>query len=167
MTSHAPAIPVWRVIAAFVVAPLPVAISFAFAAMGDEPLGQVHRFLATLFLGLVFFAYPAVVLLAIPAYLFLRRRVRPTWVNCALAGTAVTVLPWLVLTLLATPESEFGGGHFTVEHGNRTIWGWLDVMRSVGMVAVMGAITGLVFWIVAALGAKPIQEPAQTAHDKL
>ncbi len=154
MSKPWPIPPIWRVVAAFVVAPLPVAVAFAYWGMGTEPLGQAHRFAATVVLGLLFFAYPVILLVGIPAYLFLKSRLRPTALNCAGVGAVILVLPWLVLTLLATPASEFGGGHFTVEHGHRTLWGWLDLMQGIGTTAVMGGITGIIFWAVAAAGTR-------------
>ena len=150
----------WRVITAFGVAPWPVALAVAGWGMGTEPMGMAHRFFSILILGLLFAAYPCGILLGIPAYLFLKGRVRPTWLNCAGVGLVVALLPWSVLVLMATPESEFDGARFVVEHGERTLWGWIDLGQSAAEVAVLGAITGVVFWAVATAGLKPANPPA-------
>ncbi len=149
----------WRVITAFGVAPLPVALAVAGWGMGTGPMGMAHPFFSILILGLLFAAYPCVILLGIPAYLFLKGRVTPTWLNCAGVGLLIALLPWSVLTVMATPESEVCGGRFTVEHGVRTLAGWIDLGRSAAEVAGLGAITGVVFWAVALGGLKPANLP--------
>ena len=155
MTLAKPYVPIWRVVAAFLVAPLPVAFAFAYWGMGTEPLGMVHRFFSIAILGLMFLAYPCELLIAVPAFVYLRKRLRPTLLNCAGVGLVVAVLPWLVLTLVSTTGSEFAGGHFMVEDGRRTVWGWLNLLSGLGEMAAMGAITGAVFWFVAAAGTRP------------
>jgi hypothetical protein len=146
--------PLWRVIAAFAGAPLAAAFLLACIQPAYDGLPSLadrvfRTFIIYLFIG----ACPPTVLVGLPTYLILRKRLRPTPLNCALAGAGVASLPWLLL-VVALPGADyaFDGGHITVEHGQKTLWGWLDLGTASGALALLGAFAGLVFWVIAAAG---------------
>jgi hypothetical protein len=115
----------------------------------------VDRIFRTFVIYLVIGACPPTVLVGLPAYLILRKRLRPTPLNCVLAGAGVASLPWLLLdVVLPGADYAFDGGHITVEHGRRTLSGWLDLGTASGALALLGAFAGLVFWVIAAAGWK-------------
>jgi hypothetical protein len=113
---------------------------------------RVYRtFLIYLFIG----AWPPTILVGAPTYLVLRNRLRPTTLNCVLAGAVVASLPWLLLAVvLPGADYSYDGGHVTVEHGQKTLWGWLDLATATGSLALVGAFAGFVFWVIAAAGWK-------------
>jgi hypothetical protein len=116
---------------------------------------MVDRIVRSFVMYLIFGACPPTVLVGLPTYLVLRKRLRPTPLNCALAGSAVASLPWLLLdVILPGADYAFDGGHVTVEHGQKTLWGWLDLAMASGSFALLGAFAGVVFWVIAAGGWK-------------
>jgi len=157
-------VPIFRVLAAFVIAPAVAALLLA----SLEPLyaglpSLMDRVFRTFLLYLLIGGYPSAWMLGIPAYILFRHRLRPTPVNCASVGAAVATLPWLVLGLLSVPDYSYDGGRITVEHGHRTLPGWLDFGTSLGGLAAIGAFAGITFWIVAAAGIKLPKPPIEAA----
>ncbi|HYD45892.1 MAG TPA: hypothetical protein VEA79_11575 [Phenylobacterium sp.] len=107
----------------------------------------------------LFGAYPATLLLGLPAYLILRSRLRPSAWICALAGAVVAATPFLSLSLLSTPDFAYAGGHVTVMNGQITFWGYVQRARFIGLIGLFGALAGLVFWLIAAAGFKHPSAP--------
>ena len=163
MTKRELRVPIWRILLAFALAPVPAALAVACLAMGDEPFGQAHRFASIVFLGLLFAGYPAVLLLGVPAFLLLRQKLRPTALNCGFVGAAIAALPCGLLGLFSVSNYSFDGRHWLVQQGHRTLWGWLEFGTTEGWIALIGAVTGLVFWIVASTGIKPSKPAVETA----
>lgn len=141
-----------RVILGFIIAPLVAALLLAalvplYAGLHSLP----ERIFRTLPLYLVVGGYVPTIIFGIPAYFLLRKRLRPTAVNCALIGAAVAIAPWFILRLVTPlPNEAFSGGHVTVLHQYYTFWGWLDLATNVGYLFLLGAFAGFVFWFVAA-----------------
>jgi len=150
-TSWSP--PWWRVVAAFVAAPAVAALAFSSVSPLYEGLPDYpERVLRTFPLVAVVGGYLPALIIGLPALLFLRRRVRPTIVNCALAGATVAALPWLLLTLFPAADSASIGGRPTVVDHHLTWFGLYEGMKVIGEVAAFGLVGGLVFWILAILG---------------
>jgi hypothetical protein len=114
----------------------------------------LDRVLRTSIAYLVFGAYPSAVIIGLPTFLALKRRVKPTAFNCALVGAFVASLPWLALGLLGTADYSYDDGHITAIHGQKTLWGWIYLAELVGQIALIGLLGGLVFWLVAMVGLK-------------
>jgi hypothetical protein len=148
--------PLWRVLAAFAGAPVAAALALACVLPAYDGLPNLlDRIFRTFLLYLIIGACPPAVLVGLPTYLVLRRRLRPTPLNCAFAGAAEASLPWLLLAIiLPGADYSFDGGHITVEHGQKTVWGWLGLGAASGWLALLGAFAGLVFWVIAAAGWK-------------
>jgi len=124
---------------------------------GPEP---IPSFLFAFVFGLIFTAFPVTVVIGIPFFLILRRVVRPSFWACSLAGAAVLCLPLLGYFLVGlantTPvpdQSAFG--HVSMQHGQLTIWWWLQSAFVFGAAAALGSTAGFVFWLIAAAGLKP------------
>lgn len=159
--------PAWRVAAAFVVAPTLAAFLLAcyqplFAGVPD----RMDRVLRTTVTFCQFYAYPATLLLGVPIFFFLRSflrtTVRPTPLNCALAGVVVAVTPWLLLLLLSgAPDHAVAGSRVTAIDGQWTVWGWIGNARFTALIGTAGAVGGAVFWIVAA--ARLTRRPPKSA----
>lgn len=145
--------PRWRVAFAFLVVPALAALSFAFAMplYAGLPTTTDRVCRSALVYGLVG-AYPAALLLGVPAYYMLRRHFEPRLISCALAGTVVTALPWLFLTLMSAPGQASIGDRATVINGSYTAYGWLMNAQFVGEIGLAGAIGGALFWARAAAG---------------
>jgi len=140
----------WRVLGAFFVAPLVAAFVFATVLPAYAGLSNIYdRIFRTCMLYLAFAAYPQTLILGVPVYFILRTRLRPSPLNCALAGAFVASLPWAVLGFLSTADYSFDGGHVTAVHGHKTIWGWIDLATDVGQIAIIGLFAGFIFWLVA------------------
>ena len=137
-----------RVALAFVTAPSMAALLMAIAMPAYDGMeSNLERIWLTAKIYALVGAYPTALLLGIPAYFLLRKRLKPTWVNCALVGGAVAALPWLLLTALPTADHSSVGGRATIIDGHTTSYGWLVNLQSVGTIAVFGAIAGGVFWL--------------------
>ena len=148
--------PIWRVLAAFAGAPFAAALVLACVQPAYDGLpSMVDRIFRTFLLYLFIGACPPTVLVGLPTYLIHPKRQRPTPLNCALAGAAVASLPWLLLAVvLPDADYAFDSGHVSVERGQRTLWGWLDLGTALGWLALLGLFAGLVFWVIAAAGWK-------------
>jgi hypothetical protein len=147
--------PAWRIAAAFIVAPLIAAATMAcYEPLYDGLPSEAERIFKTWMVFCLFGAFPATILAGVPTFLFLRSRVRPTALNCTLAGGFVAAAPSLVLSILSVPDAAIEDGHVTVRHGHLTLWGWLLRAEFIGEIAAFGLLGGLVFWFIAAAGSK-------------
>jgi hypothetical protein len=97
-------------------------------------------------------AYPTAIVLGVPTYFLLRRRLEPRLGNCALAGSTVAVLPWFFLTLAGAPTQASIGERATVINGSYTAYGWLMNAQFLGVIGLAGAVGGALFWAIAAAG---------------
>ena len=163
MTDPIPPPDAERVFWAFILAP---AVG-AFALACYEPLYSglphlVDRIFQTFYVYLVVGAYPPTLIFGLPAYLILRRRIRPTALNCAIAGAIVAALPWILIGLLSLPDYATEDGHITNENGHLTLWGLYDLAKLAGPIALIGSFTGVVFWAAAAAGNVTQQRPTTT-----
>lgn len=148
MTPERPMPPTWRVVLAFLLAPLAPALLFALQTLFDGlPNGS---YLKTTTMFAMFGGYPAAILFGLPLFFVLRDRVRPRFWIMTLAGGAVAAAPWLLLMLFAPqPDQAQIGSHITVLDGRMTWWGWIESAAMIGQVFGLGAMGGVVFWLVA------------------
>ena len=149
--------PRWRVILGFTVGPGVAVLAFACASplyMGLSSLGE--RIILTAETT-AFVVYPITLVFGVPTYLCLRRRLRPSVLNCALAGAGVSAFPWLLLSLLAIPDEASTDGVVTAHNHMLTLAGWLEDGKMVGFMAGLGAIAGLTFWCAVLLGGRSRQ----------
>lgn len=145
--------PRWRVVAAFLLAPALASVVVASVAPLYAGLPSLNeRIISTAFIYAVIGAYPPTLVLGVPAYLILRKRVAPTIWACAFVGAVVAAAPWVVVASLANPDFASVDGRATVVHGVKTLWGWLGVAKTAGMLGLCGAAGGALFWLVAAAG---------------
>jgi hypothetical protein len=138
----------WRLVLAFVIAPLCGATVLTILQLGwsTSPTKLIDS-VRLLSIG----AFPAVALLGLPAYFILRNIAAPSLLNCAVVGAMVAVLPGLLLELLPMSEHvQFSiGGRATVIDGHRTAWGWELWRASLIKTAGAGLAGGAVFWVLA------------------
>ena len=147
--------PVWRIILAFALVPgiaaLALATTMPLYAGLDSYFERVWR--TAIVFAIV--AYPVGIVIGLPTFLVLQRRVAATWLNCALTGAFVAALPWLVIVLLGPSADQASiGGRATVIDGRYTAYGLLSGLQFVGIIALAGATAGLAFWVVAAVNWK-------------
>jgi hypothetical protein len=151
-----------RLAAAFVLAPLTASFLMAilepaYAGLHDWAPRILHTTLANAVIG----GYPAAFILGLPAYMFLRKSLRPTMINCMLAGGVVAAAPWFFAFLfLPGPDEAFSAGHVTYHLGHATPWGWAAAAIIVVKTAFFGSLGGAVFWAVAAAEFQTV--PSQT-----
>jgi len=145
--------PIWRVAAAFILAPGLAALLVAFVMPLYDGLPKFAERIwrSALAYGL-FGAYPAAVLFGLPAYFTLRRRFDPTLINCSFVGAVVSTLPWAFLSLGNTLDQANIGGRATVINESKTAFGWLMDAQFLGQIALFGAFGGTLFWAIAAAG---------------
>lgn len=145
--------PHWRIAAAFLLVPAFAALLFAIAmpAYDGLPTMAERIWRSALIYGLVG-AYPPTIVFGLPAYFALRRRFDPSVFNCALVGAVVATLPWMFLVLVSPPDQASIGGRATVINGTYTAFGWLMNAQTLGPIAVAGALSGALFWAIAAAG---------------
>ena len=141
-----------RVVLAFILTPLLISFAVAVAMPFYEGLPNYwDRVLRSWPLYVIVGAIPATVILGIPAFLLLKKLVRPTILWCALAGGVVAALPWfLFMSLGGGADQASINGHVTQVHGHYTAWGWLYFAQFLGLVFVAGAVGGILFWAIAA-----------------
>jgi len=138
----------WRVALGFLMAPLvPAALWLLPGLWYGTP---VASFGSQVMLVTFYGPYPAIVLLGVPAYLLLRRRLSPRLITVALAGGVIAAAPWAVLLLLLPhPTDAWVGRCHTVINGHTTWCGYLEGMKFIALVFGLGVIGGIVFWICA------------------
>jgi lysylphosphatidylglycerol synthetase-like protein (DUF2156 family) len=141
----------WRVLLAFALVPGLAAVGLAAAQPAYEGLDSFAERVWRTALIFSIFGYPLGWAVGIPTYVFLRHRVRPTWLNCSLASAFVAALPWAILVFLGPSADQASvGGTPTVVNGNRTLYGLLFDLQMIGIIALCGALAGLLFWAIAA-----------------
>ena len=143
--------PIWRVVAAFLIAP--GAAAFLMPAFDgiNAPIERIWR--SAVVFGL-FGAYPTTLIIGLPAFFLLRQHFAPKLINCSLTGAVVAALPWFILSVLSQPDSASIDGRATVTNGSLTAYGWLTNLTFIGQIALLGAVGGLLFWLIAAAGSR-------------
>jgi hypothetical protein len=142
--------PCWRLLLGFIAGPAAALALSLISPLSPEAVGPLRRTIETTVIVLMF-VYPITLVTAVPAYLVLRSRLRPSLLNCALVGGGVAVLPWLLLSLI-TPNEAWTGKVVTVHNHVRTAAGWLELLQNLGPIASLGALAGFVFWCAVTLG---------------
>jgi len=136
----------WRVAVGFLVAPLvPAALwllpGLAFGA-------SIAGYSSFVIVVTVYAAYPAVILLGVPIFFALRRRIRPRLMPILFVGGLIAAAPWSVLLLLLpNPQDAWIGGCHTVVDAKTTLCGYAEGLKFIGLVFGLGAIGGAAFWI--------------------
>ena len=116
--------PTWRIVAAFAIVPGVAALLLAVLSPAYDGLSdQFERIWRSALAFAVFGAYPATVVLGLPAFFMLRRHFDPKIVNCSLTGAVVASLPWFVLSTFSLPDSASIDGQATVIDGSLTAYG--------------------------------------------
>lgn len=152
--------PFWRLALAFMI--VPGAAAFAMAVQQPLYAGLPDfwdRVVRTALINAVVGAYPAALVLGVPAYLLLRRRLRPTVLNCAAVGAVIAAIPWLLLGLLLSPDYAYSSGHVTHQNGQITLWGLFDLSVFTGWIGLLGAGAGVLFWLITVPGGRGQADP--------
>ncbi len=138
---------------AFVCAPMLAAAALAFLFPAYDGLPDLaDRVWRSFLIYWIFGALPPTVIVGIPLYLFLRSRVRPTLWACGASGAATISIPWAILTLraMSAMEEESDGRRYYILHGNVTLLGWQRLAESLIEISLLGFVTGVIFWLIAA-----------------
>ena len=154
--------PAWRIVLAFVGVPVFAAALVAGVASIGNPFPGTAL---TIFVyGFLFVACPLTVVVGFPVFLILWKRVRPTLLACGVAGVAVVDVPFLVMTLVAAAEMKEASEDpvILIVQGQLTAgwwlgW-WLQNALSLGGFAAVGFAAGVVFWLIAVAGLKPVAQ---------
>jgi hypothetical protein len=155
-------LPPWRVALGFIAGPAVAAVVFSiFSPLGAPGRQGVPELIGETVVVLIV-VYPITLVLGGPAYIVLKSRLRPSLLNCALVGSGVAVLPWLLISLI-TPNEESVGKIVLVHDHVRTLAGWVELIRYLGPIALLGALAGLVFWACVTLGRKAEFSAAELA----
>jgi hypothetical protein len=145
----------WRVALAFIAAPGVAALFMAMAFPAYEGLPTfLERVWRTAQVYGVMGAYPAAIVLGLPAYFIVRRHVSAKPIGCMAVGFVVAALPWALLVVIGAGGSASIDGQRTVIDGHTTAYGWLKNAEFILTIGLFGAVGGLVFWAVAAAGYK-------------
>ncbi|MFN7619357.1 MAG: hypothetical protein ACK5RN_04410 [bacterium] len=146
--------PFWRLALAFIVVPGAAALAMAIQQPLYAGLPDFwDRVFRTALINAVVGAYPAALVLGVPAYLLFKKRLRPTVLNCAAVGAVIAALPWLLLGLLSSPDYAYSNGHVTHQNGHITLWGLFDLAVFTGWIGLLGAGAGVLFWLITVPGA--------------
>jgi hypothetical protein len=158
-----------RITAAFLVAPLVASAALAAGFRTEFPnFFSVSPVLASatddsifrdwfpvfLFSSL-FVAYPSTLVVGLPTFFILRKRVALSFLNCILAGAFVASAPWIAIVLLQNP-GYWSDGQGRIYHmaGHYTALGWIEVGKAIlynlTSLAPLGALGGLAFRLIAA-----------------
>lgn len=150
----------WRIILAFLIAPLvPSAAAATVTLVDGLPNGG---YLQWLVLVALIGGYPAALILGLPAFFILRSRLRPRFMYVTFAGGLVAAAPWLLLVLFGpNPDMATSGEHVTVVSGAKTLWGWLEGMRMIGGAFLLGLMGGAAFWFISMWRPSTLSKPAQ------
>ena len=143
--------PVWSVALGFSLGPGVAAALFALASPMYAGLPDMADRIVRTAVAVAWVVYPVALTFGLPLYFVLRRRARPTALNCAVAGGFVAALPWLLLSII-TPNEASTGNVVTVHNHLRTTAGWLELLQVVGGISIFGAVAGLVFWCAVSVG---------------
>lgn len=115
----------WRVILGFVIAPTAAA---AIPALLSSSLSR-----AMFYITLVLVAYPATLVVAIPAYYLLRSRARPSLSNVLMVGCGIGLVPSVIFTTVIPLFSDAPR----------------DVFLFFALSLLAGSVGGLTFWLCA------------------
>jgi hypothetical protein len=145
-----------RVGVALLVAPAIPALAFSLVSPAYEGLPNLaDRVWRTFEIVTVVGGYLPTLVLGLPAILIFKRRLRPTVLNCAVAGACVAALPWAVLVALSRPDEADIGGRATVIHGVPTLFGLFEDGKFVSMIAALGVLGGVAFWLLGVFDPRP------------
>ncbi len=135
----------WRLAAGFLLAPLVPAALWSLLSSGQQPISWVLNFaLAVALIG----GFPAALVLGVPVYLLLRRRLRPKVPVVVLVGGLIAATPWLaMMAVMKNPTSAAIGTCQTVLDGQTTWCGYLVGLKFLSLIFGFGAVGGLTFWI--------------------
>lgn len=149
-----------RAIAGFILAPLIVAIMIAGAiflvTVASHPAGFSAAFwtatIALIYASVAGWAFAIV--FGVPAYLLLKRlRIVSPWPTIAVAALIGALFPWLTHWYALDPSSSVSiNGCEIVARGVTTACGYRHLALDTIMPAFIGAVAGLVFWLVYAGG---------------
>lgn len=161
--------PWWPVAAGFVLAPAISALAFSilnpmYAGLPDVSVRIWKTFPLVAIVG----GYLPALVFGLPAYLFLRRRLRPTVLSCAIVGAIVAALPWALLTLLPAAQEASIDGRPTVLNGHLTWFGLYEGAKLVGQIGVFGCLGGVAFWLISTAGqrARPVSTKRPRLSDR-
>ncbi len=138
-----------NVVLGFILAPFVSALLLAFL----WPLCGRAQLIQTTILYCIFGAYPLAIVFGIPTYNYCRfYNVRPTWLNCAMAGACIAGCPcFLVLLLMAMSSGRQDmireDGHNLLVNGHTTLFWYLYGLVSLSQILAVAFIGGLVFWL--------------------
>ena len=122
--------PWWRLVLGFAIAPLIASVTLACIMPLYAGLPNfLTRVAQTAWIYALFGGYPPTIVLGVPAYLVLRRRVAPSVINCALVGSIIAATPWIILGMRSKATYAYSNNHVTVQDSVMTWWGLLDFMR--------------------------------------
>lgn len=153
----------WRVVLAFLLAPLVPSVLFATDTLWDGL--QNGPYLGKVALIAAIGAYPATLLFGVPIYFLLRKHLWPSLITSSAIGAGVAAAPWALLMLfLPNPNSAISGDHVTVLAGELTWWGVLHRLKLVAECLTLGAIGGAAFWTIAVWGDRRLPGPEAPAR---
>lgn len=135
---HPPGTNPWRVAFAFLVAPALAALLYAacyplYAGLPNFP----ERVIWTAVFYAAIATYPAAIMLGVPLFMALRHRLNLTALNCVLAGIFIAAMPAIILSFMPEPLNLAAGR------------GLSAAIIFAGEAAILGAISGLAFWLIA------------------
>ena len=140
-----------RIIFGFIIAPAVPAAILAFWTFFDGV--DNGSYLRTVAMFALYGGYPAAVIFGVPALLVLRRCLSPRFVYALAVGGLVACAPWFLMFLLGDAADYASiDGRPTVLEGERTLFGWFEALKFLGLVFALGAAGGTVFWLVAVGG---------------
>ena len=122
----------WRIATAFLVVPIAMAFMVACIQPVAHGVGLLENIARTTVIYALFGTYPVTLALAVPAYLLVRNRLRPTLFNCAGIGGMVAAVPTLLLIVFRPAEIAQSA----------------ILAGAIGI----GLLAGAAFWLIAAAG---------------
>ena len=139
-----------RVSLAFLVAPAVAALAFScvlpmYAGLSSYPLRVVLTLPVVALVG----GYLPELVFGIPLFLFARRFVKPSLLACAICGSFVAGLPWLLLAVFPAAQEASIDGRLTVVNHHLTLFGLTEGLKLFSLIALFGGFGGAVFWSVA------------------
>ena len=136
----------WRVALGFLVAPLvPAALWLLPGLASGASIASYGSFVIVV---TVYAAYPATLVLGLPTYFALRRRIRPRLMLILPVAGLIAAAPWpVLLLLLPKPRDAWIGSCHTVVEGTTTLCGYLEGLKFIALVFGLGAIGGAAFWL--------------------
>jgi len=158
--------PWWRALLAFAIAPAIAALAFSCASPLYAGLTDVvERIWRTFQVVVVVGGYFPTLIFGVPIFVFLRRRLNPTLLNCTLIGAGIAGLPWLLLALLPFADSASIDGRATIVDHHLTWFGLWMGTKVAALIGLFGALAGAAFWLIAASGLRKARN-ARTGCDR-